>query len=193
MWEERLRPESFRSVFKCSHLQSLCIHARACFRVTRVSKIHKCAVSIKSQVLLIFHQGYSWINAFNVLLVDQFHDLFRHKQSGHVGRDAGMMPAPQEAEEPAGQMIHRSASQQPRREAAQTHWSQRGRANLQDATLTNDKGSKEQRCRKTNSCWPLDGIQEARFHSNIPAVSAQCCSVCYSEETWLSSTDSFLE
>lgn len=69
------------------------MHAR--FRVTYASKIHKCAVSIKrqwaSQVLLIFHQSYSWINAFKVLLKDQFHDLFRHKTVHHVAGDVRVM------------------------------------------------------------------------------------------------------
>ncbi len=73
----------------------LCIHVHARFRVIYASKIHKCAVSIKrlwaSQVLLIFHQGYSWINAFKVLLKDQFHDLFRHKTEHHVAGDVRVM------------------------------------------------------------------------------------------------------
>lgn len=61
-------------------------------------KTHKCAVSIKSQwatqVLLIFHQDYSWINAFKVLLKDQFHDLFRRKTVRHVACDVTAMHAP---------------------------------------------------------------------------------------------------
>lgn len=67
------------------------MHAHARFCVMYTSKIHKHVVSIKnqwaSQVLLIFHQSYSWINAFKVLQKDQFHDLFRHKTECHVGSD----------------------------------------------------------------------------------------------------------
>lgn len=89
------KSERQHAAFKYRLPVCLCIHALARFRVICTSKTHKCAVSIKSQwasqVLLIFHQGYSWINAFKVLLKDQFHDLFRYKTVRHVADDVRVM------------------------------------------------------------------------------------------------------
>lgn len=58
------------------------------------SNIPQCAVSVTRQALLIFHRGYSWINAFKVLLKDQFHDLFRHKTVRRVAGDVRAMRKP---------------------------------------------------------------------------------------------------
>lgn len=62
--------------------------------LTSVSSAHPCAASIKSQratqVWLIFHQDYSWINAFRVLLKFMFNS--DEKTACHVDRDVTARP-----------------------------------------------------------------------------------------------------
>lgn len=81
--------------FKYSLSLSLCVCAPPHSRASYASKAHKCAPSFKSQracqVLLIFHKDYSWINAFNILLQDQFHDLFTYKTVYHAAHDVRVM------------------------------------------------------------------------------------------------------
>lgn len=78
-------------VFRCSLAECFCFLVLTCSQVLHVSKIHKSAVGIRSQwvsqVLLIFHEGYSWINAFKRPI-----SWFIQSQTGrHAGSDVRMM------------------------------------------------------------------------------------------------------